>query len=69
MDKRHEQNQDETTISVNVHETTLISVMLQAALKNMNLDAAAKQTTRDFIYKLQKAGLSISKQHLDSLRP
>lgn len=57
MEKKH----NETTVSVNMHETVLISVMLQAALKNMNLDLSAKQTARDFIYKLQKAGLSISK--------
>ncbi len=69
MDKMHEQNQDETTISVNGHETTLIAAMLQAALKHMSLDLAAKQTARDFVYKLQKAALSIRKKHLDSLRP
>jgi len=69
MDKKHEQSQDETTISVNVHEAILVSVLLQAALKHMSLDLAAKQTARDFVYKLQKAALSIRKKHLDSLRP
>ena len=67
MDKKmqYEPNQDRTAIAVTIHEASLISNMIYAALLNMySLDDHQRKVAQQFMVKLQKAALSINRYPL-----
>jgi hypothetical protein len=59
---RHEQKPDEFSISVTRFEVNLISNILYIALNHMQLDDYSRKKAQEFIAKLQKSVLSISRQ-------
>jgi len=61
------EKQDEEPISVTAEEAALIPGILRTAKNRLYLNPDQKRLVDDFLSKLRKAGLSISKRYLDSL--
>jgi hypothetical protein len=59
---QHEQQPNEFSISVTRFEVNLISNILYIALNHMQLDDYSREKAQEFIAKLQKSVLPISRQ-------
>jgi hypothetical protein len=60
--QQYQQKPPETSISMTTYEANLISNILYIALNHMQLDEHARKMAQNFIAKLQKSALSISRQ-------
>ena len=59
---KHEQKPDEFSIPMTRYEVTLISNIVYVALNHMHLDDYSHKKAVEFIVKMQKSALSISRQ-------